>query len=331
MRIRLRIAVLVALVPVVGTVRAEPLDLAAQPVQLHAEDSRVTTIGALRYLGGLQLRSSNPAFGGLSGVDISADGRTIRFVSDTGTWVQAGLRYDSAGRLTDVGTAEIGRLLSPAGKPIVRKADGDAEDLTSYDGGFAVSFEHDHRIWLYRGGASPFLSRPSALAHPRDASAAPPNKGMEALAAMPDGRLVVIAEDFSQGASFTYGWIGRNGTWQRFDYERTGLFQPTGATALPGGDLLVLERRFTYVGGVAARLARVPASMLQGGALVKGRELARIEPPLTVDNFEGIAARRDAAGRTLVYLVSDDNFNFVQRTLLLLFALEGDPTAADPR
>jgi hypothetical protein len=35
-----------------------------------------------------------------------------------------------------------------------------------------------------------------------------------------------------------------------------------------------------------------------------------------------VAARRDARGRTLVYLLSDDNFNFLQRTLLLLFELE---------
>ncbi|MBT3627577.1 MAG: esterase-like activity of phytase family protein, partial [Rhodospirillaceae bacterium] len=45
-------------------------------------------------------------------------------------------------------------------------------------------------------------------------------------------------------------------------------------------------------------------------------------PPLTVDNMEGIAVRRDGAGHTLVYLVSDDNFSVLQRTLLLMFELK---------
>ena len=42
----------------------------------------------------------------------------------------------------------------------------------------------------------------------------------------------------------------------------------------------------------------------------------------------GIAARRNGAGETLVYMVSDNNFNGVQRTLLLMFAL--DPKLARP-
>ena len=43
-----------------------------------------------------------------------------------------------------------------------------------------------------------------------------------------------------------------------------------------------------------------------------------------MDNFEGLALRRDRAGRTLLYLVSDDNFVPLQRTLLLQFRLIDD-------
>jgi len=38
--------------------------------------------------------------------------------------------------------------------------------------------------------------------------------------------------------------------------------------------------------------------------------------------MEGVAARRGPDGETLVYLISDDNFHILQRTLLLMFALE---------
>ena len=41
-----------------------------------------------------------------------------------------------------------------------------------------------------------------------------------------------------------------------------------------------------------------------------------------MDNFEGVAVADDGGGAPLVYILSDDNFNFFQRTLLLLFRLD---------
>ena len=41
-------------------------------------------------------------------------------------------------------------------------------------------------------------------------------------------------------------------------------------------------------------------------------------PPLSVDNFEGLAVREEG-GRTFLYIVSDDNFSGSQRTLLMKF------------
>ena len=52
--------------------------------------------------------------------------------------------------------------------------------------------------------------------------------------------------------------------------------------------------------------------------------LAEFQPPLAIDNFEGLAVREDG-GETLVYLITDDNFSSVQRTLLFLFALQDTP------
>ncbi len=101
-----------------------------------------------------------------------------------------------------------------------------------------------------------------------------------------------------------------------------GGFRPSGAARLPGGDLLVIERSFNIIDGVAARLRHIAARTIVPGARLDGTAIAVLRPPLTVDNLEGVAARRGAAGETLIYLVSDDNFNPFQRTLLLLFALE---------
>jgi hypothetical protein len=54
--------------------------------------------------------------------------------------------------------------------------------------------------------------------------------------------------------------------------------------------------------------------------VLAGEELLRLDPPLPSDNYEGLAVLRHE-GRTLVAMVSDNNENRLQRTLLLLFEL----------
>ena len=49
--------------------------------------------------------------------------------------------------------------------------------------------------------------------------------------------------------------------------------------------------------------------------------LAQMNVLVTVDNFEGIAARQMADGRVRLYVVSDDNFSSKQRTLLMIYDL----------
>ena len=56
------------------------------------------------------------------------------------------------------------------------------------------------------------------------------------------------------------------------------------------------------------------------GAILKARTLARLAPPMLADNFEGMAVTREQ-GRPILWIISDDNHEFFQRTLLLKFAL----------
>ncbi len=85
--------------------------------------------------------------------------------------------------------------------------------------------------------------------------------------------------------------------------------------------MLVLERLYILRGGNVVRLKRVAAEGIRAGAVLAGETMAEFRPPLTVDNFEGVEARRGAKGETLIYLISDDNFNAEQRTLLMMFEL----------
>jgi len=311
------------LVDLCGVGRSEPLSIRATAVTLHADDRNIARVGALEFLGGLHLTSSDPRFGGLSGLEISADGKRLSAVTDKGAWIHFTPLLAPGGKLTGVSAAQIGDLRSLDGKRLRRKRNSDAESLVAVDGGFVVSFERRHRVWLYRGAPNPFLARPTEIALPALAKSMSANKGLETLARLHDGRLIAIAENFPKEGSFSQGWFFKSGRWHGFRYRRYGPFQPAGGATSPDGRLLVLERRFSYIGGIGSRLVAVSPESIRSDADIEGQELARFERPLITENFEGIAAYGDAAGKTILYLISDNNFSTLLRTVLLRFALEG--------
>ena len=304
---------------------AEPLALRARAVPLHAEDPERARVGALRYRGGIELTSPDARFGGLSGLLVSEDSGRMTAVTDRGHWVTARLLYDAAGRLTGVAEAEIGELRGPGAAHLRGKRDRDSESLTRLpDGALVAAFERNHRLWRYLGrypaGTTPLAGQPVPLSAPSALEALRSNSGIEALATLSDGALFALAEGRREETE-SPAYLRRDGAWAELNYRRRGGFRPSGATRLPDGDLLVIERSFNIIDGVAVRLRRIAARTIVPGARLDGAAITVLRPPLTVDNLEGVAARRGAAGETLIYLVSDDNFNPFQRTLLLLFAL----------
>jgi hypothetical protein len=58
------------------------------------------------------------------------------------------------------------------------------------------------------------------------------------------------------------------------------------------------------------------------GGTARPEELARLAAPYAVDNLEGISVTAGPRGETLLWILSDDNFNPLQRNMLLLFELE---------
>ena len=303
----------------------EQLQITARPVTLDPRDPGRTQVGRLVFRGGVSLTANDGRFGGMSDFDISEDGTRLTAISDRGFWLEAALAYDEGGAISGLGDARLGMLLNLGGRRQPGLS-GDAEGLSrAPDGSFFVSYERRSRIWLYPAAEPPFSRTPRIVPPPPGAARIPENGGMEALVRLPGGRLFVLTEDFTNDRGETVGWIGDGRTWQTLSYVPGPDFKPTGAARLPDGDVLVLERRFTRLGVPGARITRVRAEDIEAGARLVGDELALIEPPLALDNFEGIVAREGPDGRTLVYLLSDDNYFFLQRTLLLSFELPSGP------
>jgi hypothetical protein len=83
----------------------------------------------------------------------------------------------------------------------------------------------------------------------------------------------------------------------------------------------VLNRRFALPFSFSAKLTIVDPAAIRPGRLIKGTEIATLAAPLIHDNFEGVAVVREG-NRTILWIVSDDNQSWMERTLLLKFRLE---------
>lgn len=301
-----------------------PLEIRSQPLQLKLDEPALKRIGKLTWRGGISMTANSANFGGWSDLQVSPDGNTLWSISDVGSWLIATVDYDSDRNLAGLSQGRIGSLRSLDGRPLADKAAADAEGMAHLpDGSWLVSFERHHRIWRY-----PTLDgTPTAIDLPGGFRRQPENGGIEAMTATADGTVIAVSEEYSTTPGELVGWIGKPGAdgryaWQTFRYTKTADFNPTALRPLPDGGFVLLERAFDMARGVRIRVLQADAAAFQAGGLVTPRELARLASPLAVDNLEGIAATRGPRGETLLWLISDDNFNALQRNLLLLFELE---------
>lgn len=309
--------------PPLGAGAVESLEIKATPVPLNRSDPRADRVGRLRFLGGLELNSADIRFGGLSGMLWEPACNRLLAVSDTGTWV-AMEPLEEGETLRGIRTAWIAPLLDRHGKPRETKSEADAESLArTPDGATWVFFEQRHR-----GERFPGLNAcaPETLAtasdtefQPEEARDWPHNGGMEAVATIGDRivRIVAISELAPGKAAGRSGFIREEGQPTRvFDWQNPEGHQPTAADQLDGDTMLVLHRRLSLLSGFTMVLS-------EGRPGVAGdipREIARMGAPYNIDNMEALAIRREGE-RRFVYMLSDNNFIPLQRTLLLKFEL----------
>ena len=264
---------------------------------LHFEriDLDAARFAPRRLAGAWRLTADDPRFGGVSALALDEAG--LIALTDAG----AVLRFARpSGRSA---TAYIKELPAGPGRPgYKRHRDSEALARDSAGRGWWVAFENHHQIWLYDSDFSRVMERVD-LGRRRW----PHNAGVEAMLAEPRG-LLLLPEGGTEAVRVTD------------QHPRTSPLQNqvgriSEAARLPDGRVMLIARK-AGLGGF--RNALVP--------LLGGDRLGRpIEVGLgRLDNAEALAAE-PIAGGTRLWLMTDDNFRWPMRTLLIALDLPDAP------
>jgi hypothetical protein len=262
-------------------------------------------IGRLTFLEGWNIESDDLRFGGLSTLHVE-DGAVLAF-SDSGLSIRFPLPRGGPVR------AEISPLPNGPGTASA-KADRDVEAMVVLGPLAWIAFERANQVWRYHrdGWRSDSSASPAAMREWRG------NRGSEAMVRLPDGRFLILSEGDGGEALLFSGDPAVKGTpWRALKYRPPEGYLITDAAVLPDGRLLFLNRS-AGITGFSAKLSLGRFADEQDRAAITGEEIATLDG---LDNLEGLSVTQEE-GRTIVWLASDDNFNPLQRTLLLKFALE---------
>lgn len=299
----------------------------AVQVPLAPGDPALRAVGRLHYLGGVRLTSPDLGFSGFSALSVVGDHFTL--LSDRGNLVR--FRMGADWRPFDIRFADV-----PAGPGAsAYKGDRDAESLTRdpATGRFWVGFESQNMIFRF----DPRFQRETGRVRPPAMKRWPQNGGPESMVRLADGRFLLIAEtarprggalDQREVLLFPHDPVEGSPQPQRLAYQPPAGYDPSDAALLPDGRLLVLVRRFALPSLFTVKIELVDLRGARAGQVLRGTEIADFSPPFQHDNFEGLAVQREGDSLVL-WMISDDNEQWWQQTLLLKFRLDLGPAGTE--
>jgi len=298
----------------------------------------------IRLLGSVALTPTTIAgltLGGLSGLAWDEDESRLYALSDRGALFHLRPRFEN-GHLAGVRLLAAFALRDPRGRALAgRRADAEGlvvrhgDNGVSGDSRLAVSFERFPRIVLLRpdGRHVETLRLPAELT---DAGRyASPNKALESLTWLPGpGFLTAPERPLEASGDGTVGIFALDGRRWRYPLRTNPNASLVDMQALPDGGLVTLERGHGLMFlpmVISLRHTRITADKNNedfGDKPLAVTNLAILDSSQgwSVDNFEGLTRHRAMR----FFMVSDDNFNALQKTLLVYFELVSLDDAAFP-
>jgi hypothetical protein len=308
----------------------------SQPYRLSPHVAPGETTMGIRLLGSVELTRTSVAgveLGGLSGLAWDEDESRLYALSDRGGLFHLRPDFEN-GRLVAVEVLTAFALRDRRNRVLAgQRADAEALVLRRANNGksgdslLAVCFERDPRIVLFGpdGRYVDSLRLPADLRDKR--RYADPNKALEALTWLPEPGFLTAPERPLTGADDgTIGLFALDGRSWRYPLLATPNASLVDMEALPDGGLLMLERGYGLMFlpmVISLRHTRISAN--NAGERLPVTTLAVLDSSRgwSVDNFEGLARHRGLK----FFMVSDNNFNALQKTLLVYF----EPTSiGDP-
>jgi hypothetical protein len=337
----------------VGTRMAggESIGITASPVQLQPLNPGRRRLGDLTFVAGYQLTSPDKRFGGLSGIELLENGNLLG-VSDHNEFVWIDLASDG---VTPV-SARIAGMSDMDGAGLDAEVDGRAEGIAWNSGMALVSFDDNNQVLAYDIGkcgaaarGAPIVFGPFGMslaeAYGESRISVADGAGSEALAVTNDWYLFtgvetkvgqlspMSARPIEQDPDFSLRvgveaeqFVGldllpvpkRQGSVRAFTLHRS--FSPRS-----GYGVTIAETDFNRYTDDKMTIRHIDGDIDQRArnrfVETGWRKLAEMDMLMTIDNFEGIAAKELPDGRTRLFVISDDNFSATQRTLLMVFDL----------
>lgn len=254
-------------------------------------------------------------FGGFSGLAVYSRGARFVTVSDQGAIYDVSVTRGADGKITAIASHWTGRPLDNKGDEVAG-FHADAEAVArAKDGSLYIAFESYTRIARFR--------LPDLTPHPLHTwerfRTLWGNKSLESLALRPDGVLLGVIEKPVAGGAEYRTIIGTENDWQSGPPIPTrGGYKAVDAVFGGDGQLWLLERDFSWLGDYRTRIRRF--SQVRDGWSEADTVLDTGWGEL--DNMEGMSLWQDGNGRTMVTLISDDNFLGLQETLVAEYVLE---------
>lgn len=228
-------------------------------------------------------------------------------------------------KIEDLKAIEAANLTKKGGKRFKKWAK-DSEGMTiDAKGRLLISFEGKAKIGWFHKNSDKIGQRikkytiPTLLQNPKNYRSR--NKSLEALAWHPEYGILTVAEwPLKQDDKKQQTIYALNGKKWHFKAEPEEKSAVTAIEVMQSGDLLVLERSYTgLTNPFVVTLKRVYLKNCKKG-ICRTEVLAKMNTHKgwSIDNFEGLTR----VGKNRYVMVSDDNDNFFQRTLLIYFEVK---------
>ncbi len=192
--------------------------------------------------------------------------------------------------------------------------DGRGRLLISFEGRAKIGWFHKNSVKY--GQMIKKYRLPKELQNPKNYRSR--NKSLEALAWHPKYGVLTAAEwplkKYDKKRQTVYALNGKKWHFKAEPEARSAI---SAIEVMDDGNLLVLERSFTgMLNPFIVTLKKVYLNRCKGGSC-KTKVLAKMNSHMgwDVDNFEGLAK----VGKNRYVMISDDNDNFFQKTLLIYF------------